>query len=232
MTIGILVTGEPPKSLEPRFGDYIDMFEGLIGRDLDYATFDVAGGELPASASVCEGYLVTGSAAGAYDDLAWIPPLEDFLRAAKGKARLVGVCFGHQLMAQAFGGKVVKSPKGWGVGLHRYAIGEGEAWMDAPAPIAVPVSHQDQVVALPPGARAIGGNAFTPMGVIAYGDQPAISMQCHPEFSADFAKALLETRWSAKVLGDEAAREAIASLNAPNDNRRVGGWIRRFLTGA
>jgi GMP synthase-like glutamine amidotransferase len=230
MTIGILETGQPPRSLQPRFGAYPAMFQGLIGPERDYRIFDVAAGELPDPAAPCEAYLVTGSPVGVYDDLPWIAPLGDFLRAVKGRAKLVGVCFGHQMMAEAFGGKAIKSPKGLAIGLHEYALATKEPWMDSTASIAAAVSHQDQVVALPPGARAVGGSAFTPMGVIAYDDQPAISMQCHPEFSPAFAQALLETRWAETHLG-ERAKAAIAELERPNDHARLGGWIRRFLDG-
>jgi|SRR6185312_11249668 len=230
MSIGILETGRPPGRLIPDYGDYVDMFEGLIGPGVDYARFDVAAGELPDPARPHDGYLVTGSPAGVYDDLPWIAALGDFLRAVKGRSRLVGVCFGHQMLAQAFGGKVIKSPKGWGVGLHTYRMREREGWMDSAAPIAVAVSHQDQVVELAPGSRAIGGSDFCPNGVVVWDDQPAISMQCHPEFSPPYARALLETRWAEQTLGAEA-EAAIASLAAPNDRERVGGWIRAFLAG-
>src|SRR4051812_19780183 len=121
--IGILKTGRPPKPAIERFGTYPQMFEQLLGEDAyAWRTYDVDGGELPATPTECDGYLITGSSAGVYEDLPWIAPAEDFLRAAKGKAALVGVCFGHQLMAQAFGGKVIKSPKGWGVGEHVYEV--------------------------------------------------------------------------------------------------------------
>src|SRR5580704_14250338 len=230
MTIGILETGQPPRSLQPRFGAYPAMFQGLIGPERDYRVFDVAAGELPDPDAPCEAYLVTGSPVGVYDDLPWIATLGDFLRAVKGRAKLVGVCFGHQMMAEAFGGKAIKSPKGLAIGLHEYALATKEPWMDSTASIAAAVSHQDQVVALPPGARAVGGSAFTPMGVIAYDDQPAVSMQCHPEFSPAYAQALLETRWAETHLGDRA-KAAIAELERPNDHARLGGWIRRFLDG-
>ena len=229
MTIGILQTGKPPSRLALQFGGYSDMFKALLGADHDWRVFDVEAGELPHAPDACTAYLVTGSSAGVYDDLPWIAPLEGFLRAAKGKAGLVGVCFGHQVMAQAFGGRAEKSAKGWGLGLQTYDIAAAAPWMDASTAIAVPVSHQDQVTAMPDGARLLGGNAFCPLGLIDYGEG-AVSMQCHPEFSPDFAKALLEARRARPDLAGQA-EAAIASLDAPNDNRRVGGWIGAMLFG-
>ena len=156
MKIGLLETGEPPEGLQPEFGRYGGMFQDLLGPDHDYVVYDVQAGVLPVDPSECDAYVVTGSAAGVYDDLPWIAPLKAFLVQAREQP-LVGVCFGHQVMAEAFGGKVVKSDKGWGVGLHAYDIAELQPWMDGAAKVAVPASHQDQVVTLPPGARVAAG---------------------------------------------------------------------------
>ena len=232
MKLGILEAGEPPAGVKERFGDYPSMFRRLFGEGAyDYATFDVAGGALPGAVERCGAYVVTGSSAGVYDALPWIDPLKDFLRGAKGQVPLVGVCFGHQIMAEAFGGKVIQSPKGWGVGLHRYRIEEPQAWMDSPEPVAVPASHQDQVVELPPGARVIGGNDFCPMGMLDYGPARAISLQPHPEFDPAYAKALIENRRGSRYT-DEQADKAVMSYEQPDDRLRVGAWLQRFLEGA
>ena len=229
MRLGILETGAPPPGVD-QFGDYPAMFRALLGpRTHDYTTFDVQAGELPASAEACEAYIVTGSSAGVYDPLPWIAPLSDFLRAARGTP-MVGICFGHQIMAQAFGGKVIKSPKGWGVGLHRYEVQAPQAWMDAPR-LTIPASHQDQVVQAPPAATVLAGSAFTPLGMLAYDDQPAISLQLHPEFEPAYARALIEARRGTRYTDEEADR-AILSFEQPDDRSRVGGWIARFLTQA
>ena len=228
MRIGILETGRPPAELEPAFGRYDGMFRRLLAGGHAFTTYDVPGGEYPARADAQEAYIVTGSPAGVYDPLPWIEPLKGFLQSAKGRAKLVGICFGHQIMAEAFGGRVEKSERGWGVGLHRYEVAEKAPWMDAVSSFAVPVSHQDQIVAQPPASRVLAKSAFTPFAMLGYEDQPAISLQCHPEFSQGFAEALIESR--RERLPD--AEEALGSLRQPDDRLLVGGWIRRFLEGS
>ncbi len=229
MEIGILRTGAPPGDLESRFGSYDSMFARLLGPGFAVRPYDVAAGTLPSRPDAHPAFLVTGSAAGVYEPLPWIAPLFGFLREAKGRTKLVGICFGHQAMAEALGGRVEKSERGWGIGLHDYEIWECAFWMGEAPPgrISVPVSHQDQVVVPPPCTRVLAGNAFTPFGLLEYEDAPAISMQFHPEFEPAYAQALIESR-RARVPDPDAA---IASLERPNDQALVAEWIRRFLRG-
>lgn len=229
MEVGILSTGAPPPELAPRFGDYGEMFGRLLGPDFTPRVYEAAAGELPSAPDAHPAFLITGSAAGVYEPLPWIPPLLSFLREAKGSSKLVGICFGHQAMAEALGGRVEKSERGWGIGLQNYDLWESAPWMGAALPgrIAVPVSHQDQVVIPPPGARVLGGNAFTPFGLLEYGDAQAISMQFHPEFEPGYARALIEHR-RARVPDPDTA---IASLERSNDQALVAEWIRAFLKG-
>jgi len=205
------------------------MFQALLaGRGYDWRVFDTPAGDYPERPEDCDAYIVTGAAAGVYDGDPWIAALLDFLRATRGRARLVGVCFGHQAMAQAFGGQVVKSPKGWGVGLHRYDIAERRPWMDEADQISLSASHQDQVVELPPGAAVLAGSDFCPYAMLAYDDAPAISIQPHPEFTPAFSAELIG-RQRGRSLSDELADAALKSLEAPDDHARVAGWIAEFL---
>jgi GMP synthase-like glutamine amidotransferase len=230
--LGILKTGRPPKPAIPQFGTYPDMFMNLLGPDVDYRVYAVDEGKLPDGPKACDAYLITGSSAGVYEPLPWIAATEDFLRAAKGEAALIGVCFGHQLMAQAFGGKVIKSPKGWGVGEHVYEVMHDEPWMDEPPlRIRLPASHQDQVVEKPPETQAFVASEFTPFAGLVWRDQPAISIQPHPEFDPAYAKSLIEHR-RGDPYPDEQADAAIASYSGADDRARVGGWIRNFLAHA
>ena len=223
MKLAILETGRPPGQLADEFGNYPAMFEAMLGSGFEVESFDVQAGELPESRAH-HAYLITGSPAGVYDPLPWIAPLQQFIRDAKD-ARMVGVCFGHQVMAEALGGHVEKSDRGWGAGLHRYDVVRPEPWLDGAGTISVPASHQDQVVVRPPNTEVVAQSDFTPFAALAWTDRPAISFQFHPEFSPAFAKALIEKRYD--IVPDPDA--AIASIDAPNDNARVGGWIRRFL---
>ena len=229
MEIGILRTGAPPGDLEARFGGYGDMFARLLGPGFRTRVYDVACGETLPGRGDHPAFLVTGSAAGVYEPLPWIAPLLGFLREAKGRTKLVGICFGHQAMAEALGGRVEKSERGWGIGLHDYEIWEPAAWMGASPPkhIAVPVSHQDQIVVPPPGAAILGGNPFSPFGMLEWRDASAISMQFHPEFEPDYARALIEHRRARLPDPDRA----IESLARPDDRGLVAGWIRNFLRG-
>ena len=225
MKVAVLETGRPPGNLAEEFGDYPAMFGELLGPGFEIESFDVQAGEFPKPAAH-HVYMITGSPAGVYEDLPWIAPLEQFIREADG-AKMIGICFGHQVMAEALGGHVEKSDKGWGAGLHHYNVVRSEPWIDTAGAIAIPASHQDQVVIQPPNTDVVAASDFTPFAALAWSDRPAISFQFHPEFSPAFAKALIEKRYDAVPNPDAA----IASLDAPNDNGRVGQWIRNFLNG-
>ena len=224
MKVAILETGRPPAPLAEKFGNYPDMFGNLLGQEFEIRSFEVEAGELPSDPEAHAAHLITGSPAGVYDLLPWIEPLKEFIRAADC-SKMVGICFGHQIMAEALGGRVEKSEQGWGAGLHRYTVVQREPWMDFAATIASPASHQDQIVIQPPHTKVVAHSTFTPFVALAWDDRPAISFQFHPEFSPEFARALIEKRFD--VVPDPEA--AIASLDAPNDNARIGDWIRRFL---
>ena len=228
LKVGILQTGGPPPPLADRFGSYSAMVQELLGPQHEFATFDVCNGELPAQLESCAAYVITGSASGVYDGDSWIDPLKEFVRGASGRSAMVGICFGHQLMAEAFGGRVIKSPKGWGIGLHRYDVQERAAWMDDVHSIAVPASHQDQIVKLPDDARLLGGSEFTQYGIVEYPQRRAMSLQSHPDFSPEYAAALIELRRSSKYSNEQADR-ALQTLRPPNDRARVGTGLAQFL---
>jgi GMP synthase-like glutamine amidotransferase len=227
-SIAVLETGRPPATLRDAHGDYPTMFADLLGEGFTTRAFDVQAGDLPDPAAF-DGAIITGSAAGVYEAHSWIPPLLDWIRTARGQTRLVGICFGHQAMAQALGGRVEKSHRGWGVGLHRYRVVGAESWMTpALTDIALSASHQDQVVVKPADAHVVLESDFTPHAGLAWGDD-AISMQPHPEFSRAFTRSLVEGRRGR--IEETLVNRAVESLGAEDDRAPVGAWIRTFLAG-
>ena len=233
--IAILETGLPPSSLVGRYGSYPAMMERMLA-PLDpgftFVTVKTAAGEAAPAPVDYDGLLITGSAAGAYDGHPWIAPLEEAIRAAAraGKPQ-VGICFGHQIMAQAFGGRVEKSDRGWGVGLHGYTVESAAPWLvPAPSQFSCAVSHQDQVVALPAAGRRLAGSDFCPNGVVAYAHAPAISFQMHPEFETAFAVDLLKSREERvpRALLDDG----LATLKKRSDRGLIARWIANFYRSA
>lgn len=201
MKIGLLLTGHPPEEIAKgeRYDAY---FKRLLGHDhFTYVTYSVVDGDMPPAPGAADGWLITGSKHGAYEDHGWIPPLEDFIRACyAAHVPMIGVCFGHQIIAQAMGGKVVKFDAGWSVGRTEYTI-DGQT-------TAINAWHQDQVVERPQGATLIGSSAFCENAALLYDDR-MLTIQPHPEYADDFIEGLIEYRGKGMVDPDllAAARE-------------------------
>ncbi len=230
-SIGILVAGEPPAELAARFSGYGTMSEELLRAEdpsLGFRQYQVRLGEYPSAPTDHDAWLITGSRHAAYDDLPWIHWLADFIRAVDAaRIPLVGICFGHQLIARALGGEVQKAPQGWGVGIHEAAIEARAPWMeDADPALHLVVSHQDQVTKLPPGAERLAGSAFCPIAMYRIADH-VFAMQAHPEFSREYSRELMEVRRS--LIGDDLIGKGMASLSRETDSHAVAHWIVAFL---
>jgi GMP synthase-like glutamine amidotransferase len=224
MRIGILQTGRAPDALVGEAGDYPDMFERLLaGRGFTFRTWAVVDMAFPPDVHAADGWLITGSRHGVYEDHPFIKPLESFIRAAiAAGVPLVGICFGHQIVAQAMGGRVEKFAGGWSVGPTDYDFGDEVLTLNA--------WHQDQVVEPPPGATVLARGGICDVAALAYGDK-ALTIQPHPEFRPAFLKGLMETRGRGLVPEDRLAAAA-ARLGAPLSTDRTADRIAAFFHAA
>jgi GMP synthase (glutamine-hydrolysing) len=221
MRIGILQTGAAPDQLLGELGDYPDLFVRMLGgHGFTFQTWRVLDGVFPDDVTECEGWLITGSKHGVYEDHAWIPPLEAFIRAAYGAhVPMVGICFGHQIIAQAMGGRVEKYAGGWAVGATEYDF-EGRR-------VVLNAWHQDQVVARPEAAAVVGANDFCANAALLYDDR-MFTVQAHPEFRAEFVDGLMRVRGKG-VVPDPLLAVAQERLGMPLDESAVAGQIAEFF---
>ncbi|AGT09046.1 type 1 glutamine amidotransferase [Paracoccus aminophilus] len=221
MRIGILKCGQSPEVIRDELGDYDTMFERLLaGRGFTFRSWHVEAMDFPASVHEADGWLLTGSRHGVYEDHAFIPPLEAFIRDAYAShVPLVGICFGHQIIAQALGGTVIKSPKGWAVGAQDYDFGGEKITLNA--------WHQDQVVVLPKDATVLGHNEFCENAALVYNDR-AFTVQAHPEFPDRFIQGLIDHR-AKGVVPPELVAEAETHMGEPRQSGVLADRIEAFF---
>ncbi|MEM7069874.1 MAG: type 1 glutamine amidotransferase [Pseudomonadota bacterium] len=222
MKIGILQTGYVLEELEDEHGTYPEMFAQLLaGHGFEFESFAVLDGKFPNSIHDADGWLITGSKYGAYEDHSWIPPLEDLIRDIyQADIPLAGICFGHQIMAQALGGKVEVFGGQWGLGNTEYIHSDGSK-------SRLHAFHQDQVTVKPADATVTASNDFCEFAALSYKNK-AISIQPHPEFSAKFLKDLIDRRIGT-VLPVDQAEAALESLSKGDDSARIGLQIAQFF---
>ena len=220
-----------------KYGDYPQMIERVltmgaakVGEKFSSHTFNVVSGEYPQSIDSYNGYVISGSRQSVYDSAPWILELRRFvLRLHEEKIPLVGICFGHQLIADELGGKTEVAEVGWGVGAHEYDVID-QHWCMSPFVdrYRVLVSHKDQVTKLPPGARRLSTSAFCPNAMFSIGEH-IFALQGHPEFVPGYSEDLM--KWRRDVIGEPAYRTGIASLEYELQSLEVAQWIVRFLKG-
>ncbi len=221
MHIGILQTGHMTDAARQETGDYDEMFERLLApHGLTFTTWDIEASVFPSGPEAADGWLITGSRHGAYEDHPWIPPLEDLIRQIVESGRpIIGICFGHQIVAQALGGKVEKFSGGWTVGATEYRTTGGET-------LTLNAWHQDQVVELPEGAETFASSDSCVHAGFVLGDT-VLCWQPHPEYGTQALGALITHRGGA-VEPDRLAG-AKARLDGETDRQDVGARMAAFL---
>ncbi|VAW83972.1 Glutamine amidotransferase, class I [hydrothermal vent metagenome] len=231
MKLGLLQCDSVVNELQPEFGNYPAMFIRLF-QEIDPAVcvhiYDVERGEYPVTPHECDAYITTGSKASVYEDLPWLIEFKAFLRILYvEKIKLVGICFGHQLIAEVFGGKTEKSDKGWGVGVSVNRVIEYKSWMQPSLDtLQIIVSHQDQVTRLPDDAQLLVTSDFCPNYMYQLGES-MLALQGHPEFSKSYAKKLMYFREN--KIGGETFRTGLNSLQRETNEKVFAQWLLNFF---
>jgi GMP synthase-like glutamine amidotransferase len=231
--VGLLACDEVAERFRHIAGGYQQMFEQLLSPhipELRLTLFDLQAGAVPADARACDAWITTGSRASVYDQSEWIRAGERFIQEVADSDRaFVGICFGHQLLARALGAEVKRAPSGWGVGVLPMSVMREESWMAPPlATVRLQYMHADQVTETPAGGTLLGEAPHCPVAMFRCGPR-LLGIEAHPEFSADYARALIEDR--RERIGSQAADDALARVSQPTDSDVVGGWIAKFFGG-
>lgn len=224
--LGILTCGPAPDVVSAQFGEYLDWFGALLApHGFELVNWDVENMSFPSGAGDADAWLVTGSKHGTYEDHAFIPPLEAFIRdLVAAKAPLVGICFGHQIIATALGGRCEKFTGGWNFGRRAYAVdGLGEVHLNA--------CHQDQVLELPEGAELIASNEGCRIAGFRIGAQ-CVTLQPHPEITPTMLAYYMTHFRGLKTVPADMIDAAEAALNLPTSEPLIGKWLADVLKGA
>ena len=235
MKIGILLVGRASEDLVDEYGTYAEMLIALINTEeqvFEFKTFNILDDEFPKDHLECDGWIVTGSPHGVYEDHSWIPTVSQLINNVyEANLPIFGVCFGHQLIAQALGGHVEKSEKGWGLGLHKYQVNNKPDYMsNLSEEVTLNICHQDQVLRPPQGATVYAKSEFCENAGFYIKDK-VLTMQAHPEFLVDFTKALLTARRDVTIPKEFVDPALVGLKNNPDSaqSNQFAKTIRQFF---
>lgn len=229
--IGILQCDDVPSALIADHPNYPQQIARLFGEqapDWGYEVYAAHRGQLPKHVDKCDAFITTGSRYGVNDDQAWIVELSKFVnKLYEAQVPLIGICFGHQLMAKALGGVVTDFAGGWGVGLSKNQIVKTKSWMTpADQRLDLLVSHKDQVITPPRNSEVLASSQFCQYFMLQYGDR-FVSVQGHPEFSQKYCRQLMELRRSS--IQEKRVEQGIRSLDRVPDRALFATWMVNFL---
>lgn len=231
LSICILETDNIRPELVEQYHGYGWMFQQLFARQpiaAEFEVFNVVQGHYPDDSRHFDAYLITGSKYDSFAADAWIQTLRAYVLARYERGdKLMGICFGHQLLALLLGGKTERAWQGWGVGVHQYTVLEQPQWLQPHAEqLALLISHQDQVTEAPANATLLASSAFCPIAAYYIGDQ-VLCFQGHPEFVPDYARSILTIRQ--EVYGEQLYQQGINSLELQHQGNMVAEWMMRFV---
>ncbi len=230
--IGILLCDEHYPEAVEKYGTYDVDFKSMLSgegeSDFSYSVWRCYRGEFPEAVTLCDAWIISGSKWGAYDPDEWIQKLKTFIRLVdQAHVRLLGICFGHQIIHAALGGEVHKSSKGWGLGAYPITLYGNLNSIPRGTALRLLAMHQDQVSTMADDFMLLGGSDFCPYAITRK-SQHIMTFQAHPEFEDGFYRGLCEL--VREDVGDEAIDRAIKALGQVDDRELVRHVIQEFLS--
>ncbi len=235
MKIGILDADHLSDSVICKYGCYADAFIRLLSplqnnlaQTVSFQRYSIFNMDFPKSINECDIYIITGSQYSTYENIAWIKKLEIFIRQLHAhNKKLLGICFGHQIIAQSLGGKVEKNEKGWEIGITTTHLTDTREWMKPVRDFFfIIVSHQDHVTKLPDNAVNFCKTNLCPNSGFYIGKH-ILTFQGHPEFTKDYVKLIIKLQ--SGNLTKEQRQIARMSLQQSDDHQLIAQWIINFI---
>ena len=232
--VGVLLCDDLHEELRTRWPSYLSLFETLLGSadsktSLSTVGYRVHDGEWPAQVDAADAWLVTGSRASVHEAPDWVPPLQGFVRQVDAAGLpLIGVCFGHQLVHSALGGRTERAEQGWNLGAYPVECEVDFAGRRAGESLSLLAVHQDQVTEPAPGFERLATSAHCPWYASRRGQ--TLTIQGHPEFDREFFSALMQ-RVREKA-GEQAVAAALEGLPERDDTHAVRQFMRAWCAEA
>lgn len=228
MKAGLFICDHVSLKYQAQFDDYPTMFADLFP-DFEWVLYDVCNNHFPESLEECDLYIATGSKHSVYDDLPWVSKLKKVIvQLYQQQKYFIGVCFGHQLIGEALGGKVRKSSNGWCVGVHQFEIITHKNWMIPSAKtVNLLMMCQDQIVELPKDATVLAKSEWCPVAMLTVGET-ILGIQAHPEFSKAYNQVLMEDR--VERMGQDVVSKGIESLKNEIQQDIIQRWILSYIS--
>ncbi|KAH7861448.1 hypothetical protein Vadar_026287 [Vaccinium darrowii] len=224
------------------YGGYLNVFVATYGEQGErWDLFRVVEGEFPEMNELenYDGFVVSGSPFDAYGDEHWILKLCLLLQTLDGmRKKVLGICFGHQVLCRALGGKVGKARSGWDIGLRKVRIVKGfspcaflDDLDDFPASLSIIECHQDEVWEVPMGAEVIAFSDKTGVEMFTIGDH-ILGIQGHPEYTKDILNNLIDRLLNSSCIEKGFADDAKSKLQIAEPDRKCWERIcKMFLKG-
>ena len=231
MKIGILNSDTVQIDGAMEFGQYPEMFSKIfwtVDPNIQFQTYEVQFNNYPLDVDECDAYLITGSKASSYDNDQWIDDLKKFIqRLDKNKKKLIGICFGHQIIAEALGGSVRHSPNGWHAGVDSISLNNNAYnYGEEGKKYNLVFSHQDEVQTLPHNATLIAGSETCPNGMFLI-ENHIFCTQGHIELDKKFARMIYDFRKN--QIGNHKHQHACETLTMQTDEHEIVESLLKFL---